>query len=156
MLSPSILRLAPLLLALALAGCASDTPETEADPTGEVDVRSNETDDLGAIDNPDLRAEADTTGPPRVTVAGTTVPTRGVVTDIESGDRSCYITLRTDDGATETVHADYSVCDTNVIEGRRVQIVYAPDDVMAASCEGDPTCLDTETVALAVIATPID
>ncbi|WP_412060742.1 hypothetical protein [Rubrivirga sp. IMCC45206] len=158
MLSPSTLRLCPLLLALALAGCASDTSgaEAEAARAGEVDVRSNETDDLGAIDNPDLRAEADTTGPPRVTVAGTTVPARGVVTDIESGDRSCYITLRTDTGATETVHADYSVCDTNVIKGRRVQIEYVPDTILAASCEGDPDCLDTETVALAVVAMPID
>ncbi len=156
MLSTPTLRLVPLLLALAVAGCAADTPETEADATGEVDVRSNESDEATAVDNPDLVADVDTTGPARVTVAGATVPARGVVTDIESGDRSCYITLRTDDGASETVHADYSVCDTNVIEGRRVQIEYAPDDILAPSCEGDPDCLDTETVALAVIATPID
>jgi len=89
-------------------------------------------------------------------MAGATVPTRGVVTDIESGDISCYLTLRTDDGGTETVHADYSVCDSNVIIDHRVQIEYVPGQVAAASCEGDPECLDTESVPLAVVAEPID
>ena len=131
-----MLRLSLLALALVTAGCASE-PADEADtPTaGNVEV--------------------DTTGPPQVTLVGTTVPTRGVVTDIESGDISCYLTVRTDDGATETVHADYSVCDSDVILERRVQIEYVPGQVAAESCQGDPECLETETVPLAVVAEPI-
>ena len=151
-----MLRLLLLALALFAVGCASDASGDvpNGEPlSGEVEVQSNETPDAA---EPELRAQADTTGPARVDVGGQNVPTRGVVTDMESGDVSCYVTLRTDDGASETVHADYSVCDSNVIIDRRVQIEYVEGDVLADSCEGDPECLDTETVALAVIAQPID
>lgn len=150
-----MLRLSLLALALVTAGCASE-PADEADtPTaGNVEVQSNETTEARAPDL-DAEAEVDTTGPPQVTLVGTTVPTRGVVTDIESGDISCYLTVRTDDGATETVHADYSVCDSDVILERRVQIEYVPGQVAAESCQGDPECLETETVPLAVVAEPI-
>jgi hypothetical protein len=151
-----MLRLPLLALALAAAGCASEPEEGDAAPVpGEVEVQSNETTEAA---EPALDAEAavDTTGPPRRELAGTSVPTRGVVTDMESGDVSCYLTVRTDDGATETVHADYSVCDSNAIIDRRVQIEYVEGDVLADSCQGDPECLDTETVALAVVAEPID
>ncbi|WP_420456884.1 hypothetical protein [Rubrivirga sp.] len=151
---PRLLTASTFLLASLFVGCATDaTDEARDAPRGEVEVQSNETTDVAA---PDLAAEVDTTGPAQVTVAGATVPTRGVVTDIESGDVSCTLTLRTDGGATEAVHADYSVCDSNVILDRRVQIEYAPSNLLAPSCDGDPDCLDTETVALAVVADPID
>ncbi len=145
------LLLAPILL-LALAGCATDATD-DAPPSGDVEVQSNESTEAA---DPALAVEADTTGPARVEVAGISVPARGVVTDIESGDVSCFLTVRTDGGGSETVHADYSVCDSNVILDRRVQIEYAPNDMLAPSCDGDPDCLDTETVALAVVAAPID
>ena len=146
------LRLSALALAVALAGCGGDDVPAadEAEATGE--IQSNET--ANAID-PDLGVVADTTGPARVTVAGQEVPARAVVTDMESSDRACMLTLR-ENGADQTVYADYSVCDSNAIVGQRVQIEYAPNDIPAASCEGDPECLDTETVAMAVVATPID
>ena len=148
-------RLSLLALALLAAGCGGDEGDAtvgRTSATGEVSVQSNETPDAAA---PDLVADVDTTGPATVEIAGQTVPTRAVVTDIESGDRACYLTLRQDDGAPTTVHADYSVCDSNVIVDRRVQIAYEPADLMAASCEGDPDCLETTTVPLAVIAEPI-
>lgn len=151
-----MLRSALLALALVAVGCASEPGEGEAAPIpGEVEVQSNETTEAA---DPTLAADAevDTTGPARIELAGASVPTRGVVTDMESGDVSCYLTVRTDDGAEETVHADYSVCDSNAIVDRRVQIEYVEGDVLADSCEGDPECLDTETVALAVVAEPID
>ena len=146
-------RLPLLVLALAVAGCASGDSDPEGATRVDGEVQSNETTEAA---EPALDGAADTTGPATVTVAGATVPTRGVVTDMESGDRACYVTLRTDDGAEQTVFADYSVCDSNAILDRRVQIEYAPDDVAAESCQGDPECLDTETVALAVVAMPID
>ena len=146
-----------LLAFLALTACASEGPDDSAPnaEAGPVEVQSNETAEVRNPE-PDAEAAVDTTGPVRIEVAGTSVPTRGVVTDIQSGDVSCYIVLRTDGGATETVHADYSVCDSNRIIDRRVQVEYVENDVMAASCEGDPTCLDTETVALAVVAEVIE
>ena len=47
------------------------------------------------------------------------------------------------------------MCDSDVIVDRRVQIEYEEAGIMAESCEGDLDCLDTETVALAVVAEPI-
>ena len=151
-----MLRLSLLALALIAAGCA----DADADPEvvggsveGDVSVQSNETPDAVA---PELVADVDTTGPATVQVAGQTVPTRAVVTDIQSGDRACMLTLRQDGGAAATVHADYSVCDSNAIVDRRVQIAYEPADLLAPACGGDPDCLETETVPLAVVAEPID
>ena len=150
-----MLRSLLVLVTLAAAGCAGDAPsEASAGDASSTAVQSNETAEAVAP-VPAVAADVDTTGAAEVTVAGTTVPRRAVVTDIESGDRSCYVTLRTDAGATTTVYADYSLCDTNGLMNHRVQIDYAPDDILASSCDGDPECLETETVALAVAATPI-
>ena len=142
------LCLAALLVA---AGCAAgdQAPEDTAADL-ESTVRSNESADAAA---PDIGvAEVDTTGPAEVTVAGQTVPTRAVVTDVEAGDRACYLTLRTDSGSSTTVFGDFSLCETDGLMGQRIQVEYAPDDILAASCEGDPSCLETETVAMAVAA----
>lgn len=147
-------RLLSLVLAAALVGCADDAPDDSPPASAETTVRSNESD--GSVLLPEAGGEVDTTGAASVTVEGQTVPTRAVVTAIENSDQSCFVTLRTDTGAEETVHADYSLCDTDGLEGRRVQIAYAPSTILAASCEGDPDCLDTEAVALAVAADVID
>lgn len=149
-----MLRSLAVAVSLLLVGCADgEAPEAATGSVeGTVEVQSNETTDAAA---PELETAVDTTGPASVTVAGQPVPTRAVVTDIESGDRSCTLTLRTDAGGTETVHADYSVCDSDAIVDRRVQIDYEEGAIMAESCQGDPDCLDTETVALAVVAKPI-
>lgn len=149
----------PLVLALlagltALAACADDAPDDPPPAPAETTVQSNESD--GSVLLPEAGGEVDTTGAPEVTIEGQTVPTRAVVTEIENGDRACYVTVRTDSGSSETVFADYSLCDTDGLLGHRVQIEYAPGTVMAASCGGDPDCLDTETVALAVAAEVID
>lgn len=155
MLSSSPLRFRLFLVPLlALAACADgEVSEPEPSPV-EVDVVSNE--DSVGVAAPTLDVTADTTGPARVEVAGESVPTRAVATQMESGDRACYLTLREDSGTLTTVFADYSVCDSDGILNRRVQIEYVADEVIAESCEGAPDCLDTETVALAVTASPID
>ena len=149
-------RLSLAVLVLFAAACADgETPVRSSTPTeGEVEVVSNEVLDGAAA--PGLEAEVDTTGPARIEVAGVSVPTRAVATDIESGDRACYVMLREDSGAATTVTADYSVCNSDVIIGRRVQLEYEPGTVMAESCGGDPDCLDTESAAIAVSAVPID
>ena len=150
-----MLRSIALAVSLLLAGCAGGEEPDLGDNSvgGSVEVQSNETADVAA---PEPEAAADTTGPAVVTVAGRSVPARAVVTGIESVDAACTLTLRTDDGGAEAINADRSVCDSDVIMNRRVQIDYQESDIMAASCDGDPDCLDTETVALAVVAEPID
>ncbi len=151
-----MLRLLVVAASLLLAGCAEgESPSIGAGSVeGDVEVRSNETTDA-ATPRLNAVADVDTTGAASITVAGETVPTRAVVTGMESGDRSCYLSLRTDSGGTATVHADYSVCDSDAIVDRRVQIEYQESNVLAASCQEDADCLDTETVALAVVAEPI-
>lgn len=151
-----MLRSLAVAVSLLLVGCAEgEAPNVGSGSVeGEVEVQSNETPNA-AVPDLDAVADVDTTGAPSVTIAGETVPTRAVVTDIESGDRACTLTLRTDGGALQTVQADYSVCDSDAIVDRRVQIEYQESSIMADSCLGDPDCLDTKTVALAVVAEPI-
>ena len=155
-------RLLPLALAVGLTafgGCADHAPDattTATSGSAETTVQSNESDQEVLLPEAGGEVEVDTSRAAEVTLEGETVPTRAVVTEIESEDRSCYVTLRTDDGDSETVYADYSLCDTDGLIGRRVQIEYAPGTVMAASCEADPDCLETESVALAVAAEVID
>lgn len=147
-----MLRLSALAFALVAVGCAEDAGETAGAPAdvSDVTVRSNESADVAA---PSIGvAEVDTTGPASVTIAGQTVPTRALVTDVDAGDRVCTLTLRTDAGAETDVYGDFSLCETDGLMGERIQIEYAPDDILAASCDGDPDCLETETVALAVAA----
>ncbi len=155
-------RFSLAVLVLFAAACAEgEVPEpTSNSAEGEVEVVSNETPDGDGVSNleanPRMEVDVDTTGPARVEVAGETLPTRGVARNIESGDRACYLTVQEDGGASTTVMADYSVCDSNAILDRRVYLEYAANDVIAASCEGDPDCLETETVAMVIVATPID
>ncbi|MDT0632046.1 hypothetical protein RQM47_01225 [Rubrivirga sp. S365] len=144
----------PALAALAaLAACTDAPPEgaaATAPPPGAVEVVSNESD---AAETPARPAPAavDTTLPPTVTVAGQTVPRRAFVEDVEAGERVCHLTLRTDGGGVEQVMGDFSLCEGQAIQGERVQIEYATDVVPAASCVGDPDCLETETVPFAVV-----
>lgn len=148
---PRSLPFAALLVALA---ACSDAPAPDAAPPagvspGTAAVRSNESADAVAPERPASTA-VDTTLSPTVTVAGQTVPRRAYVEAVEAGDRACYLTLATDAGGAEEVMGDFSLCEGQAILNERVQIEYAPDEVPAASCGGDPTCLETETVPFAV------
>ena len=147
--------LRPLALAAlvaALAAC-SDAPAADAAPPvspGTAAVRSNESEDVAAPAPPAPDTPVDTTLSPTVTVAGRTVPRRAFVEAVEAGVRTCNLTLRADGGGAETVTGDFSLCEGQAILNERVQIEYAPDEVPAASCGGDPECLETETVPFAV------
>ena len=149
-------RPAPALVIglVALAACAeSERPDVvpdDAPSPGTAAVVSNESETEIAPGRSAPDAEVDTTLSPTVTVAGETVPRRALVTGVEAGDRACYLTLATDAGGVEEVMGDFSLCEGQAILNERVQIEYAPDVVPAASCGGDPACLDTETVAFAV------
>ena len=76
-----MLRSLIVAVSLLLVGCADgESPDVGAGSVeGEVEVRSNETTDVAA---PALDATVDTSGAATVTVAGQTVPTRAVVTNM--------------------------------------------------------------------------
>jgi hypothetical protein len=154
-------RTGSLLLAFLLAACgdAADAPGAAATPNSadglDTEVVSNETDAPVAPPNEAIGPVADTSGAATVVVAGDTVPRRGVVTDLDAGSELCTLTVRTDGGGTAEIYGDYSLCETDGLVGQRVQLAYAPAQVPAASCGGDPACLETQTVALAVVAEPL-
>ena len=147
---------AALVALVALAACAepegAGAAPDDAPSPGTAAFVSNESETEVTPALPGSGAEPDTTLPPTVTVAGQTVPRRAYVTAVEAGDRACYLTLRTDDGGATTVYGDFSLCESDGLMNRRIQIEYAPETILAASCDGDPECLETEMVAMAVAA----
>lgn len=81
----------------------------------------------------------------------------GVLLNVSQGDRACYLTLGEDTGeeidamgAEMDVLASFDLCGPPDLTGQRVKLTLEPAEVMAMSCEGDPSCPDTETVALAI------
>lgn len=83
--------------------------------------------------------------------------TVGTVTRVESGDVACYLHLRDDNGAPFTELADFDLCTREPsLQGKRVRLQYQVAKVMAASCQGDPACRKSDTVALVTAATRID
>lgn len=81
----------------------------------------------------------------------------GVLLSVFEGDRACYLTLGEDTGeeidameAEIDVMASFDLCGPPDLTGRRVRVTIEPAKVMAMSCEGDPSCPDTETVELAI------
>lgn len=78
-------------------------------------------------------------------------PITGVLNAAQAGDVACYLTLTTDDGPQELM-ATFDVCpepDTeHPLVGQTVTVTFERGSVMAASCEGNPDCPDSEEVDL--------
>ncbi|MGB0695041.1 MAG: hypothetical protein ACPGOY_05290 [Rhodospirillaceae bacterium] len=86
-----------------------------------------------------------TLGLPTVAMAQET----GTLQQTVYGDIACYLTLTDADGKPFEVMADFDLCEQDDLIGRRVVLTFETLSVMAASCEGDPECQDTEEVPLA-------
>ncbi len=78
-----------------------------------------------------------------------TAPFVPVLESLEHGDVACYVTLRYADGPKDML-ADFAICDMEEAIGSKVSIRTESQSVMAASCQGDPECTDSETVELIV------
>ncbi len=92
---------------------------------------------------------ADAQEPATVTIGGMTKKTVGTITGMNPGDVACYVTLRDDRGATFEELADFEICEKEAaLKGRRVALTWEIGKVMADSCQGDPACKQTRTVAL--------
>jgi hypothetical protein len=78
-----------------------------------------------------------------------------VVTGLEAGDVACYLSLKDDRGAAFQEMADFSICEQESLVGKRVTLTYKLEKVLADSCQGDPACKDTKTVALVTAVKPL-
>ncbi len=83
-------------------------------------------------------------------------PASGKLLGFEFGDVACY--LQMDTGAAEPVWvlAAFDVCDAEPPLGQQVSLGYAEGEVLAASCEGDIACGETDKVMIVETITPID
>jgi hypothetical protein len=88
-----------------------------------------------------------------VKVGNATKRTSGTVTKLENGDISCSMTLKDDSGKTFYESADFEICSQKPsLVGKRVALTYKMARVQAASCQGDPDCKKSDTIALVTSA----
>jgi hypothetical protein len=117
-----------LLLAGALMGCQADTPTTD-EPAPPTSADPAPLPDPVAF-NPDDH--------PRI----------ATLQAFSAGDRACYATVVDVDGVTTEQFARFELCDRTDLLGQVVELTYEPSSVIAASCNGDPDCAESETVWL--------
>lgn len=73
-------------------------------------------------------------------------PAAPKVVSLQAGDIACYVEL--DYGnRTDTLMADFEICERPLV-GKRIRFETRKENVMAASCEGDPDCGESEVVDL--------
>jgi uncharacterized protein YecT (DUF1311 family) len=78
----------------------------------------------------------------------------GTVRSMVAGDRACYVVFTDDEGRSHEEMADFAICEQTALLGKRVRFEWDIASVQAASCQGNPDCRDSETVALIRSATP--
>lgn len=68
--------------------------------------------------------------------------------EVSQGDAACYVVVRGDDGAEVTHPGTFDLCtpENEALMGSPVTLTIEKIDMMAASCDGDPECPDTESV----------
>jgi hypothetical protein len=79
---------------------------------------------------------------------------------IEQGDAACYVTVKDSTGAEYTHPGSFDLCpgggaDASNFIGFPVTLEFASVNIMAASCEGNPECADTEEVNAVSSITPL-
>lgn len=85
-------------------------------------------------------------------------PLTATLTGLESGDRACYVSLDLD-GAVQSIEGDFELCaggskDATALIGQRVVVTRERAKVLAAACEGDVDCGQSDEVDLVVSITP--
>lgn len=79
----------------------------------------------------------------------------GVVLSLERGDVACHVELADDAGRVVHELADFILCDQAArLTGQRVALSYTPTRVMAAACQGNSACTQSEWVNLVTGAQP--
>jgi len=75
---------------------------------------------------------------------GSALPT---LVSLQMGDAACYVVLRDENGEDQML-ADFPICEMTHAIGKTVRFTTDEQSVMAASCEGDMDCTDTESVIM--------
>jgi hypothetical protein len=80
--------------------------------------------------------------------------------EVSQGDAACYVTVVDAAGAETTHPGSFDLCpgggaDASNYVGFKVQLGFGKANLMAASCEGDPECPDTEEVEAVMSITPV-
>jgi hypothetical protein len=102
-----------------------------------------------------LRAAALAPPPPTVVVGQQRKVDQGRLLSLERGDAACYVELADSVGRVHREQADFLLCDqADRLTGQWVSLAYKTARVMAASCQGDPSCTRHDVVALVSSATP--
>lgn len=90
-------------------------------------------------------------------------PAAEIVTlnSLEQGDTSCGVQFTRGDGSEGFLDGDFELCpgganDATGLIGQPVRFTIEMGNVMAASCEGDPECPDTETVEIVMTIMPVE
>jgi hypothetical protein len=131
-------RLAPLVLAVALTACAGDAKDAAA--TGE---RARAT---------VVRTQPPAPPPAIHTVSDSVTGEVATIRSLTGGDRACYVDLESGGVAKPGQEAAFDLCERTDLVGRRVRLERRRAWVLAASCEGDPECERRDTVDLIVSA----
>lgn len=80
---------------------------------------------------------------------------QGVVLALERGDVACHIELADQAGRVAREMADFALCDqAERLSGQHVRLSYTPTRVMAASCQGNTACTQSDWVNLVTRAQP--
>lgn len=145
-------RLAALALAFVLplaAACSRSTEPTPAPATP-----------AGAADTTAPSAGASQTAVPEPAVGDTAAraDVSGTLLRLDEGDRACYVVVQTAAGE-QSLEGDFELCpggldDASRLVGQRVTWSTRRASVLAASCEGDPDCGQSDEVDLVVKIEP--
>ena len=90
-----------------------------------------------------------TTPDPNANKVPETVPV--TLVEVSQGDAACYVTVKDAAGADQTYPGTFDLCpgggmDAGTLVGKQVLLGFGKASLIAASCEGDPECTDTEEV----------
>jgi hypothetical protein len=81
------------------------------------------------------------------------------VLDMQAGDVACYVDTQNNNGDRQQVMAVFEICEQRQFIGKHVVGFFEQANVLAASCEGDMDCGESDTVdlitALQVVDEPV-
>ena len=165
MTKPSLIVLSSVV-SLVLAGCGNSkskdgeankaaASEMAANKTGSSETAANKTsasksaDSKAATEDPAASAKpAEPAAPPAVTLVS-----------VSQGDMGCYLEVEDAKGEVVTHVGGFDLCpdgdaDASALEGKKVRLTIAKEQIPAGSCESDPECTETEEadVVTAVVA----